>query len=201
MVIGITGGVGCGKSTVLGYIKNKYDAEIILCDELARELMLPGNASYNAVIGFFGNDILSADKSTDEGFLIDNSKLAEIVFSDPEKLKILNSIVHPIVKEEIRKIIDGSKNKIIFIESAIIIEAGYLDLIDELWLVTADISVRKKRLYESRGYSSEKTDSIINNQLSMQEMLGHASYVIDNSGSISDMQAAVDDKMEKILSI
>ena len=183
MIIGVTGGVGCGKSSVLSLLQEKYNAVIIMADEVAKELMLPGNASYYAVAEYFGNSILMNGTGSE----IDRKKLAAIVFHDQSKLEALNQMTHPLVKEKIITMLNDyqkEQRNLIVLESAILIQAGYLDLIDELWVINTDYSKRVERLISSRGYSKEKIDSIIKNQLSDTELLKYADFCIDNSHDI-----------------
>ena len=189
MVIGVTGGVGAGKSTILKILQDQYQAKLIIADDVARELMEPGGASYQAVIDAFGSSILADLNEGEEKTArkIDRKKLAEVVFQDEEKLKLLNSLTHPKVKEEILHRIhcfyEEDPDALIVIEAALLIEAGYKDILDSLWIVTADMEVRIARLMQSRGYSREKCISIMENQLSDSEFLAEGDFAIDNSGT------------------
>lgn len=187
MIVGITGGVGTGKSTILQILKDEYNAAVIMADDVAKELMEPGQPSYRAVVEYFGTEILSGE----EGSPIDRVKLAGIVFSDPDKLSALNLLTHPLVRIRILELIDVYNRQnydLIIVESAILIQAHYLDLIDELWVVYADYDTRVERLISSRGYTVEKIDNIISNQLSDDEMKRYASFLIDNTGTIDDVR-------------
>ena len=198
MIIGVTGGIGCGKSTVLNILKEKYDAAIIMADDVAKELMLPGNASYEGIVGYFGENILKSGKGSE----IDRALLSDIVFKDDEKLKILNSLTHPNVEIEIRKRIKDFLEAgitYIVIEAALFIEAGYKDFTDELWVIVTDYETRLKRLYESRGLTKEKADSIIDNQLSDSEMVKYADFVIDNSGSIENTERQISERLSNYM--
>ena len=194
MIIGVTGGVGTGKSTILKILQEEYDAVIIIADDVSRELMMPGEASYEAALAYFGPEILTDG----EGSEIDRAKLAEIVFHDEEKLKALNSMNHPLVKERINSLIreyEEEGKDLIVIETAILIQAGYLELIDELWVIYTAYSTRVERLMASRGYSQEKIDSIIGSQLSDEEMREYADLVIDNSYSIEHTRRQIEDHL------
>ncbi len=190
MVIGVTGGVGAGKSTVLKILRDKYDAKLILTDDVARELMAPGGASYDLVRDAFGDEILLDDGGLDRG------RLAGIVFEDEEKLELLNSITHPQTKEETRRRITGFKEEdpdaLVVVEAALLIEAGFTDLLDELWVVTADRETRIRRLEDSRCYTRQKCEDVMANQLSDEEFESRADFVIDNSGNTwqTEMQIA-----------
>ena len=198
MVIGVTGGVGTGKSTILQILKEKYNAVIIIADDIARDLMMPHEASYEAAVRYFGKDILTDGP----GSPIDRAHLAQIVFHDPEKLEALNNMTHPLVKTKIRSLIDAYQSEgrgLIVLETAILIRAGYLDIVDELWVICADYETRVQRLMASRGYTREKTDSIIRSQMSDEEMTQYAALVIDNSRSIDFTEEQIRQHMLQIL--
>lgn len=181
-VIGVTGGVGSGKSVVLSILEEEYGAETILADLVAHDLMRPGAKSYLEIKEAFGTEILDEDGG------IDRQKLAGIVFSEEEKLRKLNAITHPNVKEEIKRRIarikEEGKASMIILEAALLIEGGYEDVYDELWYIYVNRETRYARLKEGRGYTKEKTDSIMKNQLSEEEFRAHAQVVIDNSYEI-----------------
>ncbi|MCF0230048.1 MAG: dephospho-CoA kinase [Parasporobacterium sp.] len=190
MIIGVTGGVGTGKSAVLDILKNRFNAAIIMTDDVAKELMKPGGLSYESVCGYFGEEILTAGP----GSPIDRAVLSKIVFNDKKKLEKLNSLTHPLVKQRVGELAEHyikSGYDIIVIETAILIESGYLDMTDELWVIYADMEIRAKRLQETRGYSQEKIRSIINNQMSFDDLKKYADFIIDNSGSLQDTETQI----------
>jgi dephospho-CoA kinase len=187
MILGITGGVGSGKSTVLQYLKDKYNALIIEADKVAFDLSLPGNPGYDAILKNFPELNLLPDKS------FDRKQLASIVFNDDNKLNILNSIIHPLVKEFIVKTIDANKDReLIIIEAALLIEDGYKEICDEIWYVYCKLETRIKRLYESRNYSRQKSLEIISNQLSEEEYRNNTNHTIDNSTDDKNTFEAID---------
>lgn len=181
-VIGVTGGVGSGKSVVLSVLEKEYGAETILADLVAHDLMEPGAKSYQQIVETFGTDVLNADQT------INRQRLGGIVFCDHEKLEKLNAITHPNVREEICRRIAAIKDKgeasAIILEAALLIESGYEDIYDELWYIYVDRETRYQRLYDGRGYSRAQTDSIMEKQLSEEEFRAHAQVIIDNSYSI-----------------
>ena len=182
-VIGITGGIGSGKSRVLSYIGERFPATICQADKVAFELQQPGQACYDEIVKCFGNDIL------EENGTINRSKLGHIVFGNQELLCQLNQIVHPVVKRYILNTIaeEEQKNTSFFVlEAALLIEEHYEQICDELWYIYADEETRRKRLRESRGYSDEKIDLIISSQLSEVSFRKQCQVVIDNSGSFQD---------------
>lgn len=181
-ILGITGGVGAGKSTVLDYLNRRYHARIIEADKVGHFLMEPGQSVYYKVVEAFGSGILRGDQT------IDRQKLGEKVFGDQEKLVKLNSIVHPAVKEYIAGEIEREKceERVPFtaVEAALLIENHYDTICDELWYIFAEEDVRRKRLSVSRGYTNEKTESIMKNQLPDEIFRESCQFVIDNSSEI-----------------
>lgn len=183
-VIGITGGVGAGKSTVLDLLKKNFNCEIIMADAVAKDLMEPGQKGYQKVVEVFGEDILLADKE------IDRKKLASIVFTSKNKLMVLNSIIHPLVKKQIIENVGRlkceEKYDYIFIEAALLVEEHYNIICDELWYISADDKVRAQRLRESRGYDDERIQETFANQLSPDEFRKHCRVEIKNDKSLED---------------
>ena len=179
-ILGITGGVGCGKSAVLDILEKEYGAYVIQADLVAHELMWPGQTSYRAIVEAFGQEILAEDGT------IDRKALGAIVFADEEKLQLLNSLTHPAVKEEIRRRIADSGNPFIVIEAALLLEDHYDEICHEIWYVYADREVRFQRLSASRGYSREKSQSMMDNQMSEEELRRRCQAVIDNSNTMAE---------------
>lgn len=188
-IIGITGGVGAGKTEVLEYLNNKYGASICQTDKVAKKLQKKGGICYDAIVEHFGRDILNEKEE------LDREKLSDIVFSNPEELDVLNRIVHPAVKDEVDRIVQHEKRKntnLLIIESAILIEANYSDMCDELWFIYVEDSARRNRLYYSRGYDNKKIDEIIKAQLPKEQFLKNCDRVIDNSGVFAETMLQLD---------
>lgn len=181
MIIGITGGVGSGKSTVLKYLYERYNAYIIEADAVAKEIMTKGHNVYNRVIEAFPE--IELDSSGE----IDRQVLASIVFNNQKKLELLNSIVHPGVKEQIKSTIQSVQNntpeRIIVIEAALLIEDGYKQICDVIWYVYCEKEERIRRLIESRGYTRSKAIEIMSNQMSEEEFTSNTDAFVDNSKS------------------
>ena len=184
MIIGVMGGVGSGKSTVLNYLENNYEANIIEADKVAKEVMLPGNDVYNEIVKTFPEVIVDNK--------IDSKKLAEIVFNDKEQLEKLNSITHPGAVKEIISRIKSSKKRIIVVESAILLGSGVEQYCDELWFVFCNRDTRIKRLMQIRGYSKEKCISVIESQPADEEYNKGADEFIDNSYSEENTREQID---------
>ena len=196
-VIGITGGVGCGKTQVLSYIEKNYNCEVILTDEVAHKVKEPGQPCYEALVQLLGKTILAPDGQ------IDRAAMAECIFREEALLKRVNELIHPAVKEYNLKAIERARNEgkldFLFIEAALLIEDGYAQIVDELWYIYAAEAVRRERLKKSRGYSDAKITSILKRQLSEEEYRKHCRVMIDNSGSLEDTQEQIDRKLEEYL--
>ena len=163
LILGITGGVGSGKSKILYDLSNLYGAYIVETDKLAHTLMEPGQTVYQAVVEAFGTEILQAE----EPYAIDRAKFAQIVFADKEKLAQLNALTHPAVKAWIRKDIEEKRKqdvKIYVIEAALLIQDGYKEICDEIWYIYVNEETRIKRLMKQRGYTEERCRAMFHSQ-------------------------------------
>ena len=196
-VIGMTGGVGAGKSQVLSYIKNKYNCRIIMADEVAHFVKEPGQKCYEQLVALLGTSVLAEDGQ------IHRERMAEKIFADKGLLSMVNQIVHPAVKEYILNSIEQEKKEqkldFLFVEAALLIETGYGTVVDELWYLYAEEGIRRERLKKARGYSDEKIDRILNSQLSDEEFRVECSVVIDNSGTLEQTYQQIDKKLEEYL--
>lgn len=192
-LIGITGGVGAGKSEVLDWLFAHYNCYILKADEAAHHIKEPGEACYNKLVELLGEEILLPDKR------IDKRKMAEKIFAEESLLKQVNAIIHPAVKEYILQKIEEKRSKgktdYFFLEAALLIEEGYGEILDELWYIRADEKVRRERLKRARGYSDEKIDQILKSQLADEEFCTNCNFVIDNS---SDLETAYKQIKEKL---
>tara|TARA_B100000945_G_scaffold74648_2_gene57359 strand:+ start:2116 stop:2703 length:588 start_codon:yes stop_codon:yes gene_type:complete len=185
--IGLTGGIGTGKSLVSD-ILNKLGAHVISGDALGHEAYLPGTKGFDQVVGAFGEEIVG-----DDGF-VDRKKLGPIVFSDPANLDLLNSIMHPLIYEMIKdRMKDVSGIPLVVVEAAVLIEAKWQDLFDEIWVVTSDQEIVISRLAERNNLSRNDAISRIQSQMPQDERITHAHVEIDNSGTILDLEKAVKD--------
>lgn len=196
-VIGITGGVGAGKSQILSYIRGKYNCRILLSDEAAHQVKEPGQSCYNRLMELMSEEILNEDRT------INKQKMAEKIFSSPDLLKKVNNIIHPAVKELILNVIKEERGSLLhdflFIEAALLIEDGYLEIVDEMWYIYAREEIRRKRLRSSRNYPDEKIDSIMKSQLTEEEFRRNCKVIIDNSGLLSDAYSQIDEKLGEYL--
>lgn len=187
-VLGITGGVGSGKTLVAKLISKKYKASLLIADRLGHIVMEPDNPAFEKITSRFGKDILGSNGK------IDRKKLADIIFNDETARSALNSIIHPEVISYIRKYIDDRRDKdgVIVLETAIMYETGSDKLCDEVWYVYVPADIRIKRLSDSRGYSEEKSRSIIESQKPDKFFTDRADRIIDNSGDKDRLNIELD---------
>ncbi len=192
-IIGITGGVGSGKSRVLSFLEEKYNAVICQADQVAWKLQEPGEKSYLGIVDYFGESILNEDKTINRG------ALGQIVFNDEDKLQKLNEITHPAVKEYIKNQITIEKENdsdLFIIEAALLLEDNYDEICDEIWYIFAREEVRRERLKTSRNYTDEKIDSMIAAQQSENYFRDHCQLTIDNSGNFEDTCIQIEKAMK-----
>ncbi len=182
-VIGVTGGVGSGKSAVLNLLQELCNCKILMADDIANHLKEPGQCCYQPVVKLLGEGILSGNG------MIDNQKMAAVIFRDQALLNQVNGIIHPAVKDYISEVIKTERERgqidFLFLEAALLIEDGYRAILDELWYVYADEKTRIRRLMESRGYTEEKARGIIASQLSEDEYRANCDWALDNSSDIT----------------
>lgn len=195
--IGVTGGVGSGKSEVLRYMQEAHGALVLRTDDLAKELMEPGAACYEEVRALFGPEAVLEDGT------FDRSAIAAKVFADAALLEKLNGITHPAVLRYTEQLIRNAEEqgtKLVCIESALFVDGDGNkkgnESYHELWYVYTDANVRRERLKATRGYSDEKISSIMANQVSDEVLRRSCDAVIDNSGDFSDTMWQIDRLLE-----
>lgn len=192
--IGITGGVGAGKSTVLAYLEKMPETSVYQADLIAYELQLPGQMCYDKIIGHFGREILK-----DDGF-IDRNRLASLIFSNDSERMALNALVHPAVNRKIEALIEKETQKgtkVFVLEAALLTEEYYRTILDEIWYIYATEAVRRERLRQTRYYSEEKITGIMQAQASEEEFRKKCDIVIDNSGAFADTVIQIEKVMKK----
>lgn len=184
-IIGITGGIGSGKSVVLNILGEEFGAYIVEADRLAHRLMEPGEIAYKRIIQEFGADIL------DESKYINRVKLGSIVFNNEEKLNILNNIVHPAVKQTIINMIEEQKKcstEYFIIEAALLIQDGYKNICDEIWYIYSNKELRISRLIEYRGYTRERAESVISSQEPDEYFRTNSNRIVNNESDTEQLK-------------
>jgi dephospho-CoA kinase len=188
LTIGLTGGIGSGKSTVTKFLE-ELGAPIIDADKVGHAIYAPDGPAYHEVIAAFGREILASDGT------IDRRKLGPIVFADANALKRLNAIVHPKMfarmHEMVGQLRDQGERQPIVVEAAILIEANWQALFDQIWLVIASKAQVVDRIERDRGLKPEQTEARIHAQLSDDERQKHATLVITNNGTIGELREKV----------
>ncbi len=183
--IGLTGGIGSGKTTVTKILA-ELGATVMDADKIAHSTYAPGGPAYDGVVAAFGKEVLAPDGS------VDRSKLGPIVFKEPAKLTALTNAVWPATKQRIREMIADARakgeRKPIVVEAAILIEANWQSVFDEIWLITAAKDFVIARVERERGLKPEQTEARIKAQLSDEERRKHATIVIENNGTIAQLQ-------------
>ena len=195
LIIGITGSIGSGKSSVARMMR-KFGAAVIDTDKLAHAVYKPGTEAYNDVVLAFGKNILSPSGK------IDRKALAAIVFQDVSALKKLNAITHPRTLESVCKLLNKYVRKnvdVIVIEAPLLVEAGWKGLADEVWVVAAGKSAIKQRLYKQRRLTEADVASRMKGRYSQVKLIKYADVVIQNDGSKEALQVQVTRQWNRLL--
>ena len=193
-VIGVTGGIGCGKSTVAQLLKEK-GAVVIDADRVAHELYAPGTELHKKLVKAFGGGILKADKT------IDRAELGSCAFTSPKDVKRLNSIVHrPLIMELRRRLRElRDKDGICVLDAALLMEWNLFDLVDKLVVVFAQDEVRLERLRRNRDMAQTELKHRIESQIPQQEKTDLADWVIDNSMSLRETRKQVEQLWKEVV--
>nr|MBQ6241315.1 dephospho-CoA kinase [Lachnospiraceae bacterium] len=188
-VIGLTGGVGAGKSTVTKLLKKEYGALILEADGICKKLMEPGGSAYDRIVGLLGPEVLLLSGE------IDKKRMAQMIFEDPDKRIAVNRILHPATFEAVKKRIRNTRKTLIVYESAIPYEARFSELCDKVMYVYASPAMRRERLKASRGYPDEKISAIMRTQLSDEDFYRMADGAVNNDGDEASCRASLRDLM------
>ena len=194
--IGLTGGIGTGKSSVTEAFQS-LGAAVINADLLGHDAYLPGTIGFEEVVTEFGQEIVGSDGQ------IDRKKLGPIVFSDSSKMDRLNEIMHPLIRDLIEErlvTLESNQNKVAVVDAAILIEAGWKSLFDEIWVVISDREEVINRLGVRNGLSREDALKRIDSQMSDNERIEHGDVVVENTGSMEDLQTRVNSLWSKRIS-
>ena len=190
IVIGMTGGIGCGKSSVSQYLEVEYGAVLLIADDIANAICEPGGRIYDDVKNLLGEEYYNEDGTRNR------VKIGDRAFREPELLAKLNALIHPAVREEIVERLENAQSegrKLAVIEAALLIEAeGYRELCTEYWYVYVEKEERIRRLLDSRPLSREKIESVMRSQLSDEEFENGCDFLLDNSGSREETRKNAD---------
>ena len=188
--------MGSGKSYVAKMINEKYHAELLIADEMAHSVVEKGTEGLAQLRELLGEEIIKEDGSLDRG------QMAQIMFGNKEITCQVNNIIHPRVLSAIEEYISHRKDEegLIILESALMYESGCHNFCDEVWYIHVPVETRIERLMENRGYTREKSKSIIASQLGDDFLFSHADRVIENGSTFSELEVQVDREIGRILS-
>lgn len=192
IILGITGAVGAGKSTIMNRLREQYGAYTIQADQVGHLLMKKGQICYDAILKQFGEGILA------ENGEIDRKKLGGIVFSNRRLLLKLNNIIHPAVKQYILDMVKKKRQEgcaLFAMEAALLLEEHYDAICDDLWYIYVNDEVRRARLKADRGYSDEKITEILENQLEDGIFRERCRYVVENNGDLNQTYEQIDKRI------
>ncbi len=187
LTIGLTGGIGSGKSAVADLLR-QLGASVIDADRLGHEAYTPNSEAWQQVVAAFGKEILTAEGE------IDRRKLGSIVFADPAELARLNGIMHPLMArmvEERKTDLAAAGESVAVVEAAVMFEAGWDSLVDEVWTTYAPVERVVERLYARNGLSEEEARKRINSQMSVEERNRRSDVVVDNSFDLTALERGV----------
>ena len=194
-VIGLTGNICSGKSTVADFLA-KRGAVVISADQIGHQALRPFTDTWKKVVEAFGQDVVGENNE------IDRQKLGEIVFADPEALSRLNNLIHPGMHEVARHRIEQqakTETEVVVLEAALLIEADWLDLVDEVWVTHASEETVVKRCRRRSGLSEDQAKSRIGAQMPAEEKIKRADVIINTDVSLSDVEAKIDELWRRLV--
>ncbi len=194
-VIGLTGGIGSGKSTVVRMLEQK-GAVLLSADAVGHEVYLPGRPAWQEIVDAFGRQVVAEDGT------IDRKKLGAIAFSDPQQLQRLNAITHPRMKEMMREKLQAERaggTQVAVLEAALLFDAGWDDLTDEVWVTVVPPELAARRTAERSGLSVEEVLSRIRAQMSNEERIARSQVVIDTGCPLERTRKQVDEEWERLM--
>lgn len=188
LLVGLTGGIGVGKSTLAALLAER-GALVIDADKLGHESLMAGEPAWHSVVEQFGNEVLEVGTMN-----IDRKALARIVFANPAKLTALNAITHPVIMRKIADTLEAFRHtdRIVVLDAALIVELGLAEVLDVMIVVVSDSEVRRARLMQDRGMTSAAVNERIAAQAEPQTLLSKADVVVTNDGSLDELMKEAD---------
>ena len=190
-LIGVTGNIATGKSTLMQML-HELGAEVIDADQLAHDVIQPGESGYLKVIGAFGQDIVQPDGT------LDRALLGDVVFNDGERLRVLEQIVHPLVGERIAERLQSTTSPVVVLEAIKLFEAGLAELCNEVWVLTSPKELQLARLRAGRGLTRAAAKTRVDAQAPQQQKAKRADVVIKNTGTLDDLRHTVEAEWARI---
>ena len=194
-VIGLTGGIGSGKTTVARMLERK-DAVLVSADAVGHEVYQSGRPAWQEIVDAFGRQVVAGDGT------IDRKRLGAIAFSDPQQLRRLNAITHPRMKELMREKLEEERargTEVVALEAALLFDAGWDDLTDEVWVTVAPPEVAAERTAERSGLNVEEVLSRIHAQMSNEGRIARSQVLIDTDCSLEQTRKQVDEEWERLM--
>ncbi|MFH1028877.1 MAG: dephospho-CoA kinase [Pseudomonadota bacterium] len=192
-IIGLTGGIASGKNSVAGILE-EFGVPVIDADQLARQAVLPGSPALTRITGAFGDDVIAVNGT------LDRKRLGSLVFGDPVKRRLLEGILHPEIRhlgeERIAKAVAAGHDLVVYM-APLLIEAGAVDRVDEIWVVTVRPEIQLERLMARDGIGREEAQRIIDSQMPLAQKAAHGRVLIDNSGTPEETRRIVSDIWKK----
>ena len=196
IVIGLTGGIASGKSTVSRML-SELGAVVIDADKVGHEAFRPHTEAWRKVVAAFGKGILDQNEE------IDRSKLAQLVFNDPKALKRLNRIMHPLMHEIVRQKIEAQRNQgveVVVLEATLLIEARWTDLVDQVWVTITPEAAVVNRLVSQKRFTEEQARARIKSQTPIAQRAKNADVVIENDSDMNTLRKKVEALWRKLQS-
>ena len=193
-IIGVTGGIGAGKSEVLAYLEKRWHARTIRLDDLSRDLLQKDGACYQETAVLFGKEALEQDGTIDRAFV------AQRIMEDETLRLRLDALIHPKVKEEAGRLLEKYEEEgaaLCAVEAALLIEEHYDEICDEMWYIYASEKTRAARLLQNRYYGESRILASFQKQLTEGEFRRHADFAVDNDGEFSETEKQIDKRLMK----
>ncbi len=190
MRIGITGGIGSGKSEVTRYLR-RLGEYVICADEVSKQIVEPGAEGAIVLRLNFGDGFFLQNGE------LDRKKLAAEVFNNEERLKLLNDTLHPLILKRIESLAKLQNGRV-FIDAALLIQTGMNKMVDCIWMVMADMQTRVMRVNKRDGFAVKEVERRIKSQLRDEDMMPYADEIIENSGSIDALHRRIDELIKQI---
>jgi dephospho-CoA kinase len=195
-LIGLTGGIACGKSTVSSMFK-ELGAVVIDADKVARHVVEPGQKALDLIAAQFGGSILNSDGT------LNRKALGRVVFKDMDRLKALNSIIHPEIKrviiEEVDQIKKSNQSNVVIIDAPVLLESGMDEMVDEVWLVYVDPEIQVERLINRDNISLSEACIRIKSQMPVEDKIKKSDRIIDNSKGLEYTMQQVREIWQEII--
>ncbi|PSB08352.1 dephospho-CoA kinase [Pleurocapsa sp. CCALA 161] len=185
-LIGLTGGIGTGKTTVADYLADRYALPVLDADIYAREAVDQGSQILSTIFQRYGNQVKSADGS------LNRSALGEIIFNHPQEKQWLEQQIHPFVRDRFAQELQQLKSKIVVLSIPLLFEANLMALVTEIWVVSCDRSLQIRRLQQRNGLTPQQAATRIDSQMSLAQKVALADVVLTNNAGLAELYAQVD---------